>query len=136
MTLNQFFDRYAELSTSTQPDGLATLYAPTFIVGGPEGSQAFTNDARFIDWLRQVADFNKQHGMRDLRVVTVRDAELSPIHTLATVTWGTRFEKTGDRLIEFDIAYLLERADDKWRILSYISRSDQSEEMAKAGLLE
>lgn len=114
---------------------LATLYAPTFIVGGPQGSQAFTNDARFIAWIRQVTDFNHQHGLRDLRVVSLRDAALSPVHTLATVTWGTRFEKTGDRLIEFEISYLLEQAADEWRILSYISRSDQHAEMANAGLL-
>jgi len=114
---------------------LANLYAPTFIVGGPQGSHAFTNDARFIEWVQQVADFNRQHGMRDLRVVSIRDAALSPLHTLATVTWGTRFEKTGDRLIEFEISYLLEQAEDEWRILSYISRSDQNAEMAKAGLL-
>lgn len=135
MTLLAFFTRYAEISTGPQPQALAGLYAPTFIVGGPQGSQAFTNDASFIEWVRQVADFNRQHGMRDLTVVSVRDTTLSPIHTLATVTWATRFEKTGDRLIEFEISYLLEQDEDKWRILSYISRSDQSDEMTRAGLL-
>lgn len=32
-------------------------------------------------------------------------------------------------------AYLLERSDGNWRILSYISRTDQNAEMAKEGLL-
>ena len=118
-----------------QPEALAGVYAPTFIVGGPEGSQAFPNDARFVEWIRQVADFNRQHGMRSIMAVSIRDMTLSPIHTLATVTWGARFEKTGDRVIEFDISYLLEKAADDWRILSYISRSDQNAEMAKEGLL-
>ncbi len=72
--------------------------------------------------------------MRDITAVSIRDVTLSPLHALATVTWGARFEKTGDRVIEFEISYLLERAEDDWRILSYISRSDQSAEMAKAGL--
>jgi hypothetical protein len=54
---------------------------------------------------------------------------------LATVTWGARFEKTGERIIEFEISYLLEKAEDDWRILSYISRSDQTAEMEKEGLL-
>jgi hypothetical protein len=67
--------------------------------------------------------------------VSIRDVMLSPIHTLATVTWGAQFEKTGDRAIEFEIAYLLEKAPDGWRILSYISHRDQNAEMAKAGLL-
>ena len=118
-----------------QPDALAHLYASTFIVAGPTGSRSFANDARFIEWLREVAAFNRQHGMRDLMAVAIRDVELSPLHTLATVTWGARFEKTGDRTIEFEISYLLEKADDEWRILAYVSRSDQSAEMAKEGLL-
>jgi hypothetical protein len=135
MSLDRFFSRYAELSMGPQPEALAGLYAATFIVGGPEGSHAFTNDARFIEWLRQVADFNRQHGMSALRAVAIRDVTLSPLHTLAVVTWGARFEKSGDRVIKFEISYLLEKAEDEWRILSYISRSDQNAEMAKEGLL-
>ena len=135
MALDQFFERYAAVSSGPHPEALALLYAPTFIAGGPAGSQAFTNDARFIEWLRTVAAFNREHGMRALDVQSIREVELSPLHTLATVTWGARFEKTGDRLIEFDISYLLERAGADWRILLYISRSDQNAEMAHAGLL-
>lgn len=134
MSLERFFSRYAELSRDLQPEALASLYAATFIVGGPEGSHAFTNDARFIEWLRQVADFNRQHGMRALTAVSIHEVTLSPPHTLATVTWGARFQKTGERLIEFEISYLLEQAENEWRILSYISRSDQNADMAKEGL--
>lgn len=135
ISLDEFFNRYAELSMGPTPEALAGLYAPTFIVGGPDGSRAFTNDADFIAWLRQVSAFNRQHGMRALRVVSIRDVTLSALHVLASVSWGAQFEKTGDRLIEFEIAYLLERAPDGWRILSYVSRADQNAEMAKAGLL-
>lgn len=135
MTLGHLLSRYAELSMGPRPEALATRYAATFIVGGPEGSRAFTNDAHFTEWLRQVAAFNHQHGMRDVTAVWIRDVTLSPRHTLATVTSGARFERAGDRVIEFEISYLLEEAGDEWRILSYISRSDQNAEMAKAGLL-
>jgi Domain of unknown function (DUF4440) len=118
-----------------QPEALAEMYGPTFIVGGPNGSHAFANDRHFLEWLRQVAAFNREHGMRSLTVVSIHDIELSPLHTLATVMWGARFDKTGDRVIEFAISYLLEKSDDAWRILSYISRSDQNAEMAREGLL-
>lgn len=92
-------------------------YAATFIAVGPEGSHVCTNDARFIEWLRQVADFNRQHGTRTLTAVSIRDVTLSPIHTLATVTWGAQFQKAGERVIEFEISYLLEQAGNEWRIL-------------------
>jgi hypothetical protein len=45
MSLDGFFGRYAELSMGTHPETLASLYAPAFIIGGPQGSKAFTNDA-------------------------------------------------------------------------------------------
>jgi hypothetical protein len=135
MSLDGFFSRYAELSLGPQPEALTGLYGPTFIVAGPHGSQAFTNDVRFVEWLRQVANFNREHGMRSLTATSIRDTTLSPLHTLATVTWGARFEKTGDRTIEFEISYLLEKAEAEWRILSYVSRDDQNAAMKKEGLL-
>lgn len=131
MPLDRFFNRYAETSLGPHPEELAAFYAPTFIVGGPTGSHAFANDGRFLEWLRQAAAVNRQHGMRSLTVVATDGIELSPIHTLATVTWGARFDKTGDRLIEFAISYQLEKSNGDWRILSYISRTDQDTEMAK-----
>jgi hypothetical protein len=117
-----------------QPEALAGLYATTFIIGGPTGSRAFPNDDHFLEWLRQIPAVNRERGMRALTAVSIQAIDLSPLHTLATVTWGARFEKTGDRTIEFAISYLLEKSGDDWRILSYITRSDENEELAKEGL--
>lgn len=83
MTLPEFFDRYAGLSQQDAPELLAALYAPTFIAAGPEGSMSFANDARFLDWLKQVRQFNQQHGMRGMAVISVGKQTLSPRHTLA-----------------------------------------------------
>jgi hypothetical protein len=133
--LRGFFDDYAKASQADDPAALAALYAPTFIVGGPEGSASFANDAGFIAWLKQVHDFNRQHGLRTMEVVSVDGTALSPIHTLAVVRWGARFERTGDRRIDFQIAYLLEQRSEGTKILSYISQADQQAEMKALGLL-
>jgi hypothetical protein len=133
--LTRFFERYAQTSTGPRPEELAPLYAPTFIVGGPKGSQAFTNDDAFLAWLRQVADGTRAAGLRSMRPVEVSGQALSPIHTLASVRWGAQFARTGDRVIAFTIAYLLERHDDAWRILAYLSEEDQEEAMKREGLM-
>lgn len=73
--------------------------------------------------------------MRALSPAAVRETELNPLHVLAQVRWSARFEKTGDRAIEFGIAYLVERTADSWRILGYVSARDQQEEMRALGLL-
>jgi hypothetical protein len=135
MTVAQFFSRYAALSMGPDDRALAALYAPSFFVGGPKGSMTFGNDARFLDWLAQVRAFNRQHGMRALSPAAVRETVLSPLHILAQVRWSVRFEKTGARAIEFEIAYLLERAGESWRVLGYVSERDQEEEMQALGLL-
>ena len=135
MTVEQFFTDYAALSMGEDHPALAALYAPNFLVAGPKGSATFANDARFLDWLAQVGRFNRQHGMRALSPADVRETMLSPLHLLAHVRWRASFEKTGARAIEFDIAYLLERAEESWRVLGYISAADQEDEMPTLGLL-
>jgi hypothetical protein len=135
MTVEQFFTRYAALSMGDDDQAMAAVYAPSFFVAGPKGSMMFANDARFLAWLAHVGAFNRQHGMRALSPAAVQETVLSPLHVLAQVRWSARFEKTGDRAIEFDIAYLLERAGESWRVLGYVSARDQGEEMRALGLL-
>lgn len=117
------------------PGALAALYAPTFLAGGPAGTQAFPNDARFLEWLRSVREFNKAHGMRSMEPLTVDAQVLSPRHVLATVTWGAKFEKTQDQVISFRIAYLLEGEGKERKVLAYISEADQQQEMKARGLM-
>ena len=135
MTAEQFFARYAALSLGDDDRALAAVYAPSFFVAGPKGSATFANDAKFLAWLAQVHAFNRQHQMQALSPAAVRQTTLSPLHALAQVRWSARFEKTGDRAVEFEIAYLLERAADSWRVLGYVSEQDQEEEMRALGLL-
>lgn len=134
MSVAQFFMEYATLSMGDDDRAVAAVYAPTFFVGGPNGSMTFANDARFLEWLAQVRSFNRQHGMKALSPAAVRETVLSPQHVLAQVRWSARFEKTGARAIEFEIAYLLEGSGESWRVLGYISARDQQEEMRALGL--
>jgi hypothetical protein len=85
--------------------------------------------------LRQVRAFNRDHGMTGLAPLSVHGLALSPCHTLATVRWGAQFARTGERIVEFEIAYLLEKNGQDWKILTYISQRDQAEEMEKLGVL-
>jgi hypothetical protein len=134
MTVEQFFIRYAALSMAGDDRALAAVYAPSFLVAGPQGSMVFANDARFVDWLAQVGAYNREHGMRALAPASMRETVLGPLHVLVQVRWSARFEKTGDRAIEFDIAYLIERAGESWRVLGYVSERDQEDEMRALGL--
>ena len=135
MTVEQFFTDYAATSMGDDGAALAALYAPSFFVAGPKGSMTFANDARFLEWLSHMRAFNRQHGMHALSPAAVRETVLSPLHVLSRVRWSVQFEKTGARAIEFEIAYLLERSGESWRVLGYVSERDQAEEMQALGLL-
>lgn len=132
-----FFRDYAATASGDSPEKTATFYAPNFIVAGPTGSAAFPNDAAFTDWLRKTHEFNREVGMQSTEVVSAAQvAVLSVVHSLVTVEWGTRFVKTGERLIVFRISYLLERIQDAWKILAYVTEKDQMAEMSELGLIE
>jgi hypothetical protein len=135
MTVEQFLTHYAALSMGDDDRALAAVYAPSFFVAGPTGSMTFANDAQFLDWLAHVRTFNREHGLRALSPAAVRKTRLSPLHVLAQVRWSARFEKTGTRAIEFEIAYLIELVEKSWRVLGYVSGRDQEEEMRALGLL-
>jgi hypothetical protein len=130
-----FFDIYAEVSMAGDAERLAGFYAPVFIVAGPKGSASFPNDGDFLRWLRGVFAFNRRSGMQSMQVVNVREHRISDTHATFTVTWGTRFAKTGDRVVEFDITYLLEDAGSGRKILAYVAHTDQEEEMRRLGVL-
>jgi hypothetical protein len=133
--IERLFREYAEAALGTAAERTAAFYAPGFIAAGPTGSAVFANDERFLDWIGGVYDFNRQTSMEAMEVIAVSERLLSERHTIATVTWGARFRKTGSTLARFEITYLLERAAEGWKILAYVSHTDQEEEMRRLGLL-
>jgi hypothetical protein len=102
---------------------------------GQRGAWCFANDTRFVAWLAQCARSIASTGCVPCRPRAVQQKVLSPLHVLAQVRWSARFEKTGDRAVEFEIAYLVEQAENSWRVLGYVSERDQEDEMRSLGLL-
>ena len=134
--LELFFRDYAVASVESPAARLPAFYADSFIFSGPRGSAVFKNDDKFVGWLEQIHEFNQRTGMISVEVVSIEEPLLLSTHNLLVrVNWGSRFRKTGDRLITFRIAYLLENVNHRWGILAYISEKDQEEEMRELGLL-
>lgn len=133
--LHGYFERYARTSLGPEPEALATFYDASFVAAGPKGSAAFTNDASFRAWLREVHAFNQKSGMSALSVEGVRETPVSADFVMATVTWAATFRKTGDAPIRFDITYLLRTSGERRAIVAYVSHEDQEDAMRAHGLL-
>lgn len=133
---DDFFKQYEQAMARSDINEIASMYAPSFFVGGPQGSMIFKNDQKFLDWLRTVDGFNKKAGMVSHRYLNLEEERrLSPAHYEARAEWGTKFQKTGDQLITYKITYLLEDLGEGPKILGYISEEDQEEKMRQLGLM-
>lgn len=132
---SEFFRRYARTSLGPEPEKLADFYDGSFLAAGPAGGAAFKNDEAFLEWLRQVRDFNRKSGMMGMEVDEVVETPLSDAYTIATVTWAATFRKTGDERIRFRISYILRESDDALKVAAYISHEDQEAAMKTYGLL-
>jgi hypothetical protein len=131
----EYFRRYAAASLGSQPEPLAELYDQSFLAAGPKGGAAFRNDAAFLDWLRQVHDFNLKAGMTSIAAEEVVPVEVSPDYTMVAVRWVATFRKLGDAPIRFTISYLLRRSDAGYKVAAFVSHEDQEDAMRARGLL-
>jgi len=51
------------------------------------------------------------------------------------VHWGVTFEKTGDKLIEFDVSYIVQKIGEEPKIILFIAHQDEQKTMSELGLL-
>jgi hypothetical protein len=132
--INKFFEMYASVSMKANPDRHADLYADEFIAAGPQGSAVFKNDNKFLEWLKQVYTINQNTGMESLQVISVQSNPIGDTYSFATVEWGAKFKKTGEKLVRFEISYLLQFIQNEPKILAYVDHEDQQKVMKELGL--
>jgi len=135
LNIQKFFEKYAEASSKGGPNDIAEFYGKHFVVVGLKESMAFANDEKFLDWLKNVQDFNIQSGLKKMLVRNVTSNTVGKHAIQATVTWGVMFTKTKDEIIEFDIHYMLEIFNADMKIILYISDDDQEQLMKEKGIL-
>ena len=132
---NQFFALYGNLSMSDHPEQLSELYGEAFVAADPERTGAFPNDDAFKQWLRGLHDSNIEHGMQAMDVLGIDEHQVGETFVLTTVTWGARYEKTGDQIVPFEVSYMVNVAGGEPKIIGYFSHKTQESEMRKWGLL-
>ena len=60
---------------------------------------------------------------------------VSDNYSLVKVHWGAKFKKTGDKLIEFDVSYLVQKTGHEPKIILFIAHQDEEKAMEELGLL-
>jgi hypothetical protein len=133
-TIKQFFDQYNELSQGKDLKTLADCYAEHFIAAGPKGLMAFSNDEKFMEWLKTVQEFNQQSGMQSMKPIKIVTTSMGEAYSMATVTWSVSFPAKSEAPVLFDISYSLFHQGESYKIVLFISHEDQEALMKEKGV--
>jgi hypothetical protein len=72
-------------------------------------------------------------GQKSARILSLSEFEVSGEYSLVKVHWGVTFHKTGDRLLEFDVSYMVQRIGEP-KIILFITHQDEQKAMKDLGL--
>ncbi len=115
-------------------DDVKKLFAEHFISAGPRGSIALGRD-EFARMAKEAAKFYRSVGQTSARILSMDETVISREYSMVKVHWGATFEKTGSRLIEFDVTYFIQKTSPEPKIIMFIAHQDEEKAMKELGLL-
>ena len=134
-SMESFFRTFEQLSAESNAAGLAALYAPSFLLAGPGGSQ-LVRAADLEQAIPKRKDLFKTLGCTSTHLATLQETVLDDRYSLVRAEWHWRFERSSE-VVEFTLpsSYVIERAPDHWQIVAYIPHADIMAELRRRGLL-
>ena len=135
-SMESFFRTFEQLSAESNAAGLAALYAPSFLLAGPSGSQ-LVRAADLEQAIPKRKDLFKTLGCTSTHLGTLAETVLDDRYSLVRAEWHWRFERSFEARVEFTLSssYVIERSPDRWQIVAYIPHADIMAELRRRGLL-
>jgi len=127
--LRSFF----ETLTTTSPDRLAAMYAPTILVAGPHAALTIPRDAL----LGKVSERKRLLDSVGPHTTTLRACEetaLSERYILARTIWQWDFEASAESVI-VPSTFIVDNSGDSPQIILYLLRTDVVSVLRERGLL-
>jgi hypothetical protein len=132
--INELFFEYEKAFNELDIRKTAGFFAETFISAGPKGTIT-QSKAELLEKAEQAATFYKSVGQTSAKILTMEETPISGEYVWVKVHWGMTFKKTGDKPIEFDVSYFVQKSGDEPKIIMFISHEDEQEAMTKLGLM-
>ncbi len=133
-SIKKFFEEYEKAFSELDIEKNAGFFADAFISAGPKGAIA-QSKTEFLKKAKQASDFYKSVGQESAKIISADEMPVSDNYSLVKVHWGAKFKMTGDRLIEFDVSYLVQKTGPEPKIILFISHQDEEKAMEELGLL-
>lgn len=131
--IEELFCKYEDAFRRLDMEPIAEHYNEHFLSAGPKGVIA-QNKNEFFSLSKQAAGLYRSLGQNDAQIISKKIIPISNEYTLVTVHWGVRYEKAGNKLIEFDVSYLVQEIEGKQQILLFITHQDEAEAMRDLGI--
>ena len=136
MSRDQLDNLFKDYETAFDKLDLKTISgycADSFISAGPKGS--ITQSRKdYEKKAEQATKFYKSIGRNSAKIISKRVMPICNDYSMVVVRWGVTFNKTGNKLIEFDTSYIIQETGSEPKIILLISHEDEEVAMKKLGL--
>jgi hypothetical protein len=82
----------------------------------------------------KAAEFYRSVGQTSAKILSMDETAISREYSMVKVDWGVTFAKTGNKLIEFDVKYFIQKTGPEPKIIMFIAHQDEEKAMKELGL--
>jgi len=92
--------------------------------------------SEFLILAYQAAEFYRSVGQTSAKILSLDETIISQEYSIVKVHWGgVTFKKTGDKLIEFDVSYLVQKIESEPKLILFIAHQNEQKAMQELKLL-
>ncbi len=132
--VKKLFAEYEKAFNALEVEKQVPFFAEHFISAGPRGSIAHGRD-EFAKMASSAAEFYRSVGQTSAKILSMDETPISDEYSMVKVHWGVTFAKTGNKLIEFDVTYFIQKTGPEPKIIMFIAHQDEERAMKDLGLL-
>ena len=131
--LDMLFKEYETAFDKLDVKTISGYCADSIVSAGPKGS--ITQSRKdFEKKAEQKSKFYRSIGRNSAKIISKRVMPICNDYSMVVVRWGITFDKTGNKLIEFDTSYIIQETGSEPKIILLISHEDEETAMKKLGL--
>ena len=131
--LDTLFKQYERSFDKLDIGLLSEFCADSFMSAGPKGTIT-QSKKEFEAKGKEAVKFYRSVGRNSAKIISKRIMPISDCYSMVVIRWGITFEKTGSKLIEFDITYIVQMTNDDPKIILFISHEDEEMAMKRLGI--
>ncbi len=129
----QLFQDYERASDKLDIERQVDFFADTFISAGPTGATAQSRE-QFMAMSHEAAEGYRSVGQTGAKILSMEESAISDHYSMVEIHWGVTFKKLGDKPVEFDVTYFLQKTGPEPKIIMFVAHQDEDQAMKDLGI--